>query len=253
MAGLPNPRNSELLNVLCREFEMLDPYRALYPTKRDYTYLPFGSVRLNRSRIDFFVVSASLINLVSECSINDSVSCKLFDHKQVNLFFNSSKHNYSTKTRLSNSFLKDECLRFSVDIATRRAHLHSFDCEINGGNNIITRDRELGLVNDVLNQYQGMLKIMETKSKQGLDIEQDEEIIMCKQRLKMLFDDMTPLSTLEQVQKRCPHSVFFVALTDEIRNAGARTQKYLSRLGKCYERALTKKLISLKEDYAGNR
>jgi hypothetical protein len=232
---------------------MLDLYRALYPTKRDYTYLPFGSVRLNRSRIDFFVVSASLINSVSECSINDSVSCKLFDHKQGNLTLNSSKHNHLTKIRLSNSFLKDECLRFSVDIATRQAHLHSFDCEINNGLNTATRDRELFLVNEVLNQYRGLLKKMETKANQGLDIEQDEDILQHKQRLKMLLEDMTPLSILEQVTKRCTHSVFFVALTDEIRNARAKTQKYLSRLSKCYERALAKKLISLKEDYVGNR
>jgi exonuclease III len=53
MAGLPNQKNSELLNVLCREFELLDPFRALFPIKRDYTYLPFGTARLNRSRIDF--------------------------------------------------------------------------------------------------------------------------------------------------------------------------------------------------------
>jgi hypothetical protein len=33
----------------------IDPFRALYPNKRDYTYSPFGDTRLNRSRLDFFV------------------------------------------------------------------------------------------------------------------------------------------------------------------------------------------------------
>jgi exonuclease III len=253
MSGLPNPVNSELLNRLCIEFKMLDPFRALYPTKRDYTYLPFGTVRLNRSRIDFFVVSASILNSVSECSINDSVSCKLFDHKQVNLLLNSPKTVHPTKIRLSNSYLKDECLSFSVDIAARRAHLHSFDCEMDNGINIGFRDRELTRTSEALNQYWGLLKIMETKAKQGINIELDEEILAYKQRLRMLFEDMAPLATLERMAKGCVHSIFFTALIGEVRNAGSRTQKYLSRLNKCYEQALSKNLLLLKDDYAGNR
>jgi exonuclease III len=54
MAGLPNPKNSELLEQLCRSFSLYDPYRVLFPTRKDYTYSPFGTVRLNRSRLDFF-------------------------------------------------------------------------------------------------------------------------------------------------------------------------------------------------------
>jgi hypothetical protein len=253
MSGLPNPVNSELLNRLCSEFEMLDPFRALYPTKRDYTYLPFGTVRLNRSRIDFFVISASILNSVSDCSINDAVSCKLFDHKQVNLLLNSSKTAHPAKTRLSNSYLTDECLRFSVDIAARRTHLYSLDCVMLNGINTGFRDRELTRVSEALNQYQGLLKIMEAKAKQGIDIELDEEVKVYKQRLRMLFEEMAPLADIERIAKSCVHSAFFTALIDEVRNAGSKTQKYLSRLNKCYEQALSKNLLLLKDDYVVNR
>jgi exonuclease III len=54
MAGLPNSKNSELLENMCTEFGLIDPYRALYPDRREYTYIPFRNVRLNRSRLDFF-------------------------------------------------------------------------------------------------------------------------------------------------------------------------------------------------------
>jgi exonuclease III len=85
MAGLPNPRNGEFLSNMCEMYELSDPYRALYPTRKEYTYLPFGAVRLNRSRIDFFIVSNNLLNVVTDCVVADSVSNKLFDHKQVSL------------------------------------------------------------------------------------------------------------------------------------------------------------------------
>jgi hypothetical protein len=124
---------------------------------------------------------------------------------------------------------------------------------IDNGLNIDFRDRELTQVNETLNQYRGLLKNMESKAKQGVNIEVDEEIQAYKQRIKLLFEDMTPLETLERVAKGCSHSVFFTALTDEVRNAGSKTQKYLSRLNKCYEQALSKKLLVLKDDYVSNR
>jgi exonuclease III len=39
MAGLPNPKNSELLQTLYNDLELIDPYRVLYPTRKDYTYV----------------------------------------------------------------------------------------------------------------------------------------------------------------------------------------------------------------------
>jgi hypothetical protein len=124
---------------------------------------------------------------------------------------------------------------------------------MDNGINIDRRDRELNRVNEALNQYRGMLKIMESKAKQGINIELDDEIQAYKQRMRMLFEDMAPLATLERVAKGCVHSIFFAALIDEVRIAGSKTQKYLSRLNKCYELALSKKLLLLKDDYVGNR
>ncbi len=87
MAAVPNPKNSELLEYMCNEYDLIDPFRALYPLKRDYTYVPFGNVRLNRSRlIDFFVISRNNVNEVSDCIIDCTVSCKLLTIKK-SLFF----------------------------------------------------------------------------------------------------------------------------------------------------------------------
>jgi hypothetical protein len=54
MVSIPNPINSNLLREMCANHNMYDPYRVLYPNKKDYTYTPFGDTRKNRSRLDFF-------------------------------------------------------------------------------------------------------------------------------------------------------------------------------------------------------
>ena len=77
MANVPNHTNSMELNRLTRHLKLTDPYRVIYPTKRDYTYTPFGTIRLNRSRLDFFVISESLAASLHDCYISSTNTCNL--------------------------------------------------------------------------------------------------------------------------------------------------------------------------------
>jgi hypothetical protein len=70
--------------------------------------------------------------------------------------------------------------------------------------------------------------------------------------LQAKLDDMTPISELEQLVKKCSDTEFFVALSEELRSAGAKTQKFLGKLGRIEENALQKKLESLKTNYSQN-
>jgi hypothetical protein len=53
---------------------------------------------------------------------------------------------------------------------------------------------------------------------------------------------MIPLSELEQAKKKCNDNIFFVALTSEVRFAGAKTQKLLGRLTTIFKNTISKKL-----------
>jgi hypothetical protein len=131
MAGLPNPKNSELLESMCTEFDLVDPFRVLYPLRRDFTYMPFGTVRLNRSRLDFFVMSSNLIPVLGDCKIASTVSGKMFDHKQVSLLLHTAPSIISKKSPvLNNSFLNDAALICAVEIAARKTHLCSMDTSL---------------------------------------------------------------------------------------------------------------------------
>jgi hypothetical protein len=107
MSGLPNPKNSKLLSNMCSKHKLTDPFCALYPIRREFTYSPFGHVRLNHSRLNVFIVSETLIPNIGDCVISSSTKCKLFDHKQVCLFLNPCLRDSKPKNCLSNSFLSD--------------------------------------------------------------------------------------------------------------------------------------------------
>jgi hypothetical protein len=64
MAGLPNPTNSRKVNEMCETLKLTDPFRILYPYKIDFSYAPWGNVRENRSRLDFFLVLYLLLKIV---------------------------------------------------------------------------------------------------------------------------------------------------------------------------------------------
>ncbi len=259
MAGLPNAKNSEYLENLANEFSLTDPFRILYPDKRDYTYSPFGSVRLNRSRLDFFVMSSNLVPYLSDCSIESAPKCKLFDHKTVTLFLFQQKpqKNCIRKDAISNSFLKEHALKYSVEIASRRAHLLSLDQQavdtpLNYRSVLDLFNVEMGKINVCINTLKLYTKSLEktsTASPSEFDILESAAL---DQRLSMLFDDMAPLSTLESLVKRCSHREFFEAMVKEIRSYGSKTQRILFRNKKLKTENLTEKLKSLKLNYAGN-
>jgi exonuclease III len=217
MSGLPNPKNSELLELLCTDLSLTDPYRILNPDKRDYTYSPFGNVRLNRSRLDFFIISSNLIGYISGCSIADSVSCKLFDHKPVCLQLNQALPQTKSPCRLNNRFLDNKMLEISIEIAVRRVHLYSLECNNDNQNNVMLKERELAQINDILASYRNLTTILGNVAKQGGDSAGDINVAASQQDIRNKLDDMSSLTDLELANKNCTDVEFFVALTNEVR------------------------------------
>ena len=49
----------------------------------DFSYSPYGTVRKNRSRIDFFLISGNFSNRIKKCEIAPGLCKKNFDHKSI--------------------------------------------------------------------------------------------------------------------------------------------------------------------------
>jgi exonuclease III len=91
MRAIPSTVRSERILQLCEEFGLSDPYRSLHPDARDYTYVPSGVLRINRSCIDFFLVSDSIFENITSCTIAQSFCKNAFDHKNIMLSLKKQK------------------------------------------------------------------------------------------------------------------------------------------------------------------
>jgi exonuclease III len=85
MANIPSKVRTESIRKLANNLGLTDPFRALNPVRREFTYIPNARLNLNRSRIDFFLISSTLLPVTLNASINDTLSSTAFDHKKIRL------------------------------------------------------------------------------------------------------------------------------------------------------------------------
>jgi len=102
MRNPPSLVRSGWLREICNNHNLSDPFRALHPNLKDYTFSPPGA-RINRSRLDFFLIYDELIPLVRTCSIKETQQIKLLDHKPVILDFKKDK--YASKPFINKTIL----------------------------------------------------------------------------------------------------------------------------------------------------
>jgi hypothetical protein len=87
-------------------------------------YVPRCEAMRNKSRIDFFLVSEGLINIVNECNINETLQSKLFDHKAVKLKINQKVIPKKRGLFISNRVLSSDILELVVHSCVAETYLH---------------------------------------------------------------------------------------------------------------------------------
>jgi hypothetical protein len=150
-AGIPSSRHSNRLIKLCQDNDLGDPFRHLYPDKREFTYIPFPAASINRSRLDFFLITNRLLDNCVNCRIPNSLSSLNFDHKPVYLLFR--RENPYKKQCINDMILKDADLHGVVGITVVDTYIN----HLSPDNNISDIDiaRYKVIIGDVLvNQQQ---------------------------------------------------------------------------------------------------
>ena len=115
MRSLPNFQNCiELFNWTKTNFA-IDIFRLLNPDLVDFSYKPFGSMRENLSRIDLFLISPNLIDIIDKCEYLPN-KLKILDHKTVVL---STKNNFKAHVKTIDYNLLDinglfESVKFNI-------------------------------------------------------------------------------------------------------------------------------------------
>jgi exonuclease III len=122
MNNPPNLRHSQLLKKMCEDLDLSDPYRVKFPLKRDYTFFNKDDTRNGRSRLDFFVVSNSIIGKIRVCNIVPHFQNKMFDHRAVTISFKDPAKVISQPT-VSRELLTDPDLEIHVALAVADHYL----------------------------------------------------------------------------------------------------------------------------------
>ena len=250
MVSIPSRQRSEKVKNISELFGLTDPYRSSNPNKREFSYVPSVAEYTNRSRIDFFLVTKNLLQFMNFCSIDNTLSSGVFDHKKIYLSFESKKKIPKNK-QLQHKYLENTTLIQGVTVAAKECYIHhatineNFTEEIK--NNILT---EIGLI---CTRFKEINDLEEKIIADNInDLERHE--LEAKKTLNELAVEALPVfEFFETLDLTCNHEFFFEALTSSVRNAALWAQSNLYTLNEKYELNLIRELNILKQDYAANQ
>jgi len=260
MTAIPNPVNSGLLRDMCTQYNLSDPFRVLYPNKKDYTYSPFGDIRRNRSRLDFFLISNNLIPSVDHCRISPTVLCAQFDHKNISLSLNCKTDSVPKKKKLTNCYLNSRYLGLSVTASAIESYAAAIDTSYN--ENPVLPDNfasTLDFVEDLKRQISSLkttLRELENLELQKAKNDEDAYLDMLVSAkiatASLAIENMPSLLSLNNFKKRCSNTRFFEVLAEQTKKSGLLAQKKLAYHEKIRKETLKKQIDSLKANYAEN-
>ena len=212
MSNIPNQKNSELLENMASEIGLFDPYRVLYPSKRNFTYSPFGHVRLNRSRLDFFVISSNLLNDITDCICNSTVSIKLFDHKSVSLVIGNTKPYTKPPPKLKNSNIGHPLVKHNVKLAALMCHTVSLDATATSdryGHYEMIRGDMMRHIGNTKKLLKDLVELFEAETTNGKCFEIEHQKNEKIDAIEASYFNMLPLETIMSLTKNCSNSRFF--------------------------------------------
>ena len=86
---IPNKAHTEQIVQALDDGFWYEPFRFKYPEKREYSYIPSQQGATGRSRLDFFLCNANLLDVIDRIYYENTITD--FDHKRVTLTFEYNK------------------------------------------------------------------------------------------------------------------------------------------------------------------
>ena len=246
MAAPPSLIRSRSLAEICTTHHLSDPFRALHPDRRDYSYRP-SNQRANRSRLDFFIVSDNLINMVSSCDISTEISNSLFDHHYVTLAFLSK--NFKKKQSINPSVLIHPRVNEVIACAAVDIHLQHADQDDNRDMDLAQGKLEVGICLDLLRQINEIELSISVDGETQLQIMEKGRLMRELDLAKGMLPTPEQLSTLIL---NCEDDTFFEILLGSIRGSLISFQSWLWKVSNSKKASLNSQINSLRDDFQIN-
>ncbi len=250
MRSIPSRFRSEQVAALCEELDLADPFRALNPEAREFTYYPSGTVRKNRSRIDFFLVTTELFGVIEKCSTAQGFCRKNFDHKPIFLSMRRKKG----KGRICiydstiNHPLANDVVRSSVYLTTLSAGM----VEVGVATRVMLESERLKVENirDKINH----ICFLQGETATGEPtVETMEELDAMSASIPADWAQVAPIDYLQTFVRQVSADLFFERLVENTRLDMVNLQMHIKTVESMQRKVWTAEVTSLKrEDYEGN-
>ncbi len=253
MQNIPSKRRSEQINAMARRLSLMDPFRFLYPHRKEFTFVPNIVANRNRSRIDFFLVSTNIINQCKSVVIPHNLSSKTFDHKPVEVNF--KKIQIKNLQAIKDTIIKDPLLQFVIKVNT-------FDCYNN--HSLITETHTLR-IKEMISRKLGII-LSEIANIQNLKLSISQgtipvpEINLALNRIELMttrisnvFADLPSLDFFESLPLSCEPDTFFETLAIHLKNEALSFQAHFYQNKNAKKKNLRERIQALKQEYNINK
>jgi exonuclease III len=237
----PNITHSILVNNLCSNFNLVDPFRVLYPNSRSFTFVPKCASKINRSQLDFFIISRVLVP-----HINCSTQNRLFDHKAVNLTFKPKK-THSRIPTISNLAIDDSVMDILVKTSVFEHYIHqaltsiSFDL------------RQKNLCLELIGLVRAQLKSI--NSDIIYDISDEESQMVRQKRINYCFNILNDLEAynIQSLEPSCEDDIFLESMINFVRNDIVSYQTFISKSRSMVVHDLEREMSALSGNFELNQ
>jgi hypothetical protein len=249
MVDIPSKRRSKRLQNTCTRLGLSDPYRHFYPDRSEFTYVPNAVANLNRSRLDFFLVTQDLLLTAKNCTISHHLDSILFDHKSVRLSFRTSGN--VRRQVIKDTILKDPDLPSIVRCQVTEHYIHHA---------LITEDfplqlkldllATLGEINNKFNMVKGYLNDIATGN--GNE-DTDANLINARRDIERLIGLLPQVGYFESLALTCDDKSFFETLIMTVKNVTLSAQHFFYKIKNKTKDTIKKQLSVLKRNYSANQ
>ena len=251
MVNIPSKIRSENLNRLARNNNLTEPYRTLNPDLIDFTFIPNIRENINRSRLDFFLISESLIGKCKNSSISSSLISKLFDHKAVSVNFR--KNFKRQKDKIKDTILKCPELTHLIYASAIDCYIsHSVTTVLFNATHKIEMQQKLGEIFLKLSELQ---KFELSSITEGSDhLPEFSNLLAAKHEIiNNLISNLPNLEFFQSLTLSCRNDTFFEVLSMKIKAAALSFQSFYYKKFNMKKDQLKCKIRDLKTNYNRNQ
>jgi exonuclease III len=218
---VPNRQNSNEINGWIGQNFLIDPFRALYPEVREYSYIPFRTRggrdgvdgAYGKTRLDFFMISMEILGAVDNVIYEDRIGAD-FDHKEVKMVIGKKKEN--SKIAIKDSTLDDGMVIDNGLVAVYesiRNHLATVDDRLTG---------QLTQLDILLREKETVLRLYERR---GLREEMGDRIERINANIDVVKGRLLDIVELLDRDITCNYRALYEVIGMEVKNRLLKIQK----------------------------